>query len=296
MGNLPRYTDTGSTLGFMYRPEISAAKEDRWRQLRRCVYRDNIDTGEDIAIKLEYVSIDPFLLEGEVDTYQSLSGGAGILRVYAYKTEYEYNAIVVDLLGPSLEDLFNCCGRQFSLKTVLILADQLIGRLKYIYSKSVIYRDIKPENFLIGVGKHRNYVKANAGRAWIPYLIGTARFASINGHLGIVQHRCDNLESLGYMLLYFLRGSLLWQGLTAADQTQKEELILKEKETVNTKDLCEDIPGDFAAYFDYTYSLAFDEEQKYSYLRRIFRDLFVREGFYYNHVFDWTILEYLRAT
>ena len=98
------------------------------------------------------------------------------------------------------------------------------------------------------------------------------------------------------MLLYFLRGSLLWQGLTAADQTQKEELILKEKETVNTKDLCEDIPGDFAAYFDYTYSLAFDEEQKYSYLRRIFRDLFVREGFYYNHVFDWTILEYLRAT
>ena len=98
------------------------------------------------------------------------------------------------------------------------------------------------------------------------------------------------------MLLYFLRDSLPWQGLTAADQTQKEQLILKEKEMINIKDLCENLPGEFAAYFDYIRSLDFDEKPDYSYLRRIFRDLFVREGFDYDYVFDWIILEYLRVT
>ena len=96
------------------------------------------------------------------------------------------------------------------------------------------------------------------------------------------------------MLLYFLRGSLLWQGLTATDQTQKEELILEEKRKINTGDLCEDLPQEFAVYFDYIRSLKFDKKPKYSYLRKVFRDLFVREGFDYDHVYDWTILEYLR--
>jgi len=222
----------------------------------------NIDTGEDVAIKLEHVSIDPSLLEGEVDTYRSLSGGAGIPQVHAYKTECKYNVMVFDLLGPSLEDFFNFCGRNFSLKTVLMLAEQLVYRLEYIHSKSVIHRDIKPENFLMGVGKHGNQVymtdlglaterwdaqvEANTGRARNPHLIGTARFSSINGHLGV--SKCNILDS------------------------------------------------QFAVYFDYIRSLDFDEKPKYSYLRRIFRDLFVCEGFDYDHVFDWTILEYLRAT
>ena len=110
-----------------------------------------------------------------------------------------------------------------------------------------------------------------------------------------VQHCCDDLESLGYMLLYFLRGSLPWQGLIATDQTQKEELILEEKRRINTEDLCEDLPQEFAIYFDYIRSLDFDEKPKYSYLRKIFRDLFVREGFNYDLVYDWTVLEYLIA-
>ncbi len=98
------------------------------------------------------------------------------------------------------------------------------------------------------------------------------------------------------MLLYFLRGSLPWQGLAATDQTQKEELILEEKKRINAEDLCEGLPQQFAVYFDYIRSLNFDEKPKYSYLRKIFRDLFVREGFDYDHVYDWTILEYLRST
>ena len=104
------------------------------------------------------MSINPSLLEGEANIYRSLSSNIDIPRVHAYKTEYKYNTIVFDLLGPSLEDFFNFCGRKFSLKTVLMLIDQLLYRLEYIYSKSVIYRDIKPENFLIGVGKERNLI------------------------------------------------------------------------------------------------------------------------------------------
>ena len=109
--------------------------------------------------------------------------------------------MVFDLLGPSLDDLFNYCGSKFSLKTVLMLANQLLYRLKYIYSKSIIHRDIKPENFLIGMGKHRNQVyiidlglaaerrnaqvKVNTGYARNTHLISTARYASVNSHLGI---------------------------------------------------------------------------------------------------------------
>jgi len=142
-------------------------------------------------------------------------------------------------------------------------------------------------------------------------LIGTARFASINGYLDIcecpslmcsaqilntilVQDRCCDLESLGYMLLYFLRGSLPWQGLTAKDQAQKDALVLQKKKTVNTKDLCRDVPKEFETYFDHILSLAFNETPAYAYLRKTFRDLFVRDGFDYDYVFDWTILEYLR--
>ncbi|KAL9630645.1 MAG: hypothetical protein Q9164_006315 [Protoblastenia rupestris] len=271
-----------------------------------------IDTGEEVAIKLEHVSIDPSFLELEVDIYRSLSGGAGIPRVYDYLFECEYNAMVFDLLGPSLEDLFNFCGRQFSLKTVLMLADQLLHRLEHIHSKDVIHRDIKPENFLMGTGKYGNQVyvtdlglaterrnvqtEADPTRAPKRHLIGTARFASINGHLGILQHRCDDLESLGYIFLYFLRGSLPWQGLKASDQTQKDELILEMKKTIGTEDLCGDLPKEFRTYFDYIRSLNFDKTPAYTYLRKIFRNLFARNRFDHDHVFDWTILKYLMVT
>lgn len=112
--------------------------------------------------------------------------------------------MVYDLLGASLEDLFNFCSRRFSLKTVLMLADQLLHRLEFIHSKDVIHRDVKPENFLMGTGRHGNQVyvtnfglaterreiqiKANPTGAAKRHLIGTARFASVNAHLGIREY------------------------------------------------------------------------------------------------------------
>ncbi len=118
----------------------------------------NIISGEEIAIKLENVKSKNPQLEHEADVYKSLAGGVGIPFVRWYGTEGDYNVMVLNLLGPSLEDLFNFCNRGFSLKTVLLLADQLITRIECVHAKSFIHRDIKPDNFLMGIGKRGNQV------------------------------------------------------------------------------------------------------------------------------------------
>lgn len=100
------------------------------------------------------------------------------------------------------------------------------------------------------------------------------------------------MESLGYVMLYFCRGSLPWQGLKAATKKQKYDRIMEKKMTTPTEVLCRSFPNEFAIYLNYTRSLRFDDKPDYSYLRKIFRDLFVREGFQYDYVFDWTVYKY----
>src|ERR1043165_32007 len=107
------------------------------------------------------------------------------------------------------------------------------------------------------------------------------------------QSRRDDMESLGYVMLYFCRGSLPWQGLKAATKKQKYDRIMEMKMTTPTELLCRTFPNEFAIYLNYTRSLRFDDKPDYSYLRKLFRDLFVREGFQYDYVFDWTIFKYV---
>ncbi|KAI8076788.1 casein kinase I like hhp1, variant 2 [Halteromyces radiatus] len=267
----------------------------------------NIVTNEEVAIKLESVKAKHPQLEYEAKVYKSLSGGVGIPFVRWYGTECDYNAMVIDLLGPSLEDLFNFVKRKFSLKTVLLLADQMLSRIEYIHSRNFIHRDIKPDNFLMGISKRGNQVNViDFGLAkkfrdtrthlHIPYkenknLTGTARYASINTHLGVEQSRRDDLESLGYVLMYFCRGSLPWQGLKAATKKQKYDRIMEKKMTTPTELLCRGFPSEFAIYLNYTRSLRFDDKPDYGYLRKLFRDLFLREGYQYDYVFDWTMFK-----
>ncbi|EFY86385.1 hypothetical protein J3459_011148 [Metarhizium acridum] len=261
----------------------------------------DIRSNEEVAIKLMHIRDEYDILESEAETYKALSGGVGMPKFLWFGQECDYFALVHEILGPSLEDLLNYCDRRFSLKTILLIADQAISRIEYIHSKGLLHRDIKPDNFLLGVGKQGNILytidfglakeyrgaeqySTLEGRA----LCGTARYASINNHNGREQSWSDDLESLGYVLLYFARGSLPWQGIKAASEKEKLELVKQYKKTISVEELCSGLPEEFATYINYTRSLGFQDKPNYAYLRRLFRRLFTSKGFKYDNVFDWT--------
>ncbi|VAH76950.1 unnamed protein product [Triticum turgidum subsp. durum] len=271
----------------------------------------NVQTNEEVAIKLENVKTKHPQLLYESKLYRVLQGGTGISNVKWFGVEGDYNVLVMDVLGPSLEDLFSFCNRKLSLKTVLMLADQMINRVEFIHSKSFLHRDIKPDNFLMGLGKRANQVymidfglakkyRDTSTHQHIPYrenknLTGTARYASVSTHLGIEQSRRDDMESLGYVLMYFLRGSLPWQGLKAGTKKQKYEKISERKIATSIEALCRGYPSEFQSFFHYCRALRFEDSPDYQYLKRLFRDLFIREGFQFDYVFDWTILKYQQS-
>jgi len=267
----------------------------------------NLTNGEEVAVKLEATRARHPQLLYESKVYRLLQGGVGIPHVRWFGQEKDYNVLVLDLLGPSLEDLFNFCSRRFTMKTVLMLADQMIGRIEYVQNKNFIHRDIKPDNFLMGIGRHCNKVylidfglakkyRENHTKQHIPYredknLTGTARYASINAHLGIEQARRDDMESLGYVLMYFNRSSLPWQGLRAATKKQKYEKISEKKMSTPIEALCKGFPAEFAMYLNYCRGLRFEEMPDYMYLRQLFRILFRTLNHQYDYVFDWSMLK-----
>jgi casein kinase I family protein HRR25 len=131
----------------------------------------------------------------------SLAGGVGISFVHWFGKKDDYNAIIMDLLGPNMDDLVNFRGHSFSMKTVLMLTDQMISRIECIHAKGLIHRDIRPDNVAIGIDKYGNVVnvidfglaKRYGDHRTYQHILyrentgstGTVRYASINNHFGI---------------------------------------------------------------------------------------------------------------
>jgi len=213
----------------------------------------------------------------------------------------KFNCLVMEILGKSLEDQVQACGQKLSVKTTVLIAEQVIQRIEYLHSKGFVHRDIKPENFMFGVGKkvHHVYI-IDFGLSkvyWVKHsnshmpprqnlsLTGTARYASIPAHKGREQGRRDDLEAIGHMLFYFLRGSLPWSGLDAKTQEEKYRMICQKKEETQISDLNTGFPKQFDEYLEYARKLEFSERPDYSRLYGLMRQC--READWQDHQYEW---------
>lgn len=266
----------------------------------------DVATGDVVAVKMERVGNKHPQLLYENRVYKWLNNSTadivGVPRPRYFGPMGSYNVLVMDLLGPSLEDRLNECHRRLSLKSVLMIAIQAMRRIEFVHSKSFLHRDIKPDNMLMGnddpstvylvdFGLAKRY-RDHVSKQHLPYregkhLTGTARYASIRTHLGIEQSRRDDLESLGYVLVYLFKGVLPWQGIRVANKKQKYAKIREKKETISVRELCKDMPSQMVEYFRYVRRLQFEDRPDYSYLRSLFRRALERKGLGDDGIFDW---------
>lgn len=265
-------------------------------------------SGEKVAIKFEWQKAEKTnKLLNEAKYYQDLKNDVGFPRIRWCGSKGEYNMMVLDLLGPSLDDLFKK-RKRFSVKTVLMLAKQMVDRLKYVHDCGILYRDIKPHNFLMGVGEKgskrvylvdfglakryrdaetgaHSELRIKKGRG----VTGTVRYSSLNVHEGCDASRRDDLLALGYVLLHFLRGGLPWLGISAKSKRTKHELIRRRKNKTSDEDLCSGFPEEFVEYFKYCRSLEFYDRPDYLRIQKMFDRVLVREGYANDHKFDWMV-------
>jgi len=266
----------------------------------------NIKLNEEVAIKLEPTHTKHPQLFYESKLYMALQGGIGIPKLHWCGSQGNYNILIMDLLGHSLEDLFTYCKRKYTLLTTLMLVDQMLSRIEFIHSRNFIHRDVKPDNFLMGRGMKKHQVYAiDFGLAkryrdprtglHIPYkdgksLTGTARYASINTHLGIEQARRDDIEALGYILVYFMKGNLPWQGLKARNVKEKYEKIKEKKISTSLESLCQGLPDEFKTFIQYARDLKFEDRPDYSYLKNIIKKICEKHQLSFNYnKYDWIL-------
>ena len=263
----------------------------------------NINNGELYALKLEKRNRGRSLLETETYILCYLKG-EGIPFIKSYGFSGDFNILVMELLGKSLEKLFQENNCKFSLKTVCMLAEQMISRLEFIHKKYILHRDIKPDNFTIGRGKQSHIIylidfglskkfrSSKGNHEHIKYnenkrLIGTARYASINALKGCEQGRRDDMEALGYVLMYFLRGSLPWQGLKLIKGDDRYRKIYEIKKNTTAEELCLGYPKQFCEYIKYTRSLSFEQEPDYNYLKKLIYNIMDKYEFSLDYLYDW---------
>jgi len=244
----------------------------------------NIQTQEEIAIKKENKNRSKLSkLDKEYKICQSLPK-MGFTNAYSVFADFKYNYMTMKLLGPSIEDIFRLSKTNMIPSIIFKFANQAIIRLKQFHQKGFIHQDVKPHNFLMSIdnqilylidyGLSKQYIfggqhiKVTSNNKFV----GTARYASLNTHMGITQSRRDDLESLGYIFIYFMNGKLPWQNINAINKKEKFKKIKSKKLMISCKELCHGLPNVFYIYITYCRDLTFYQTPDYDYLINLFKN------------------------
>ncbi len=255
------------------------------------------------ALKFENNSNGKNILEHESSIMLYLKG-PNIPYIKTYGTSGAFNILVMQLLGKNLQSLLIEMGGTFSIKTVCILAYQMISILEHIHNKNIIHRDIKPENFLMGLDNNSKFLylsdfglsksyNQNSTTHYTPNkegkkLTGTPRYASINAMRGLEQSPRDDLESIGYILVYLLKGELPWQNIIAKNKTEKFKKLLVKKIEISSSDLCLGLPNKIEKYIDYCKDLEFEDIPDYQMLKNFFIEILQQNKQEFDYIYDWS--------
>ena len=257
------------------------------------------------AIKFENKNKGQNLLEKEAYIMSYLNGPR-IPSVKSFGYSGDNNVLIMELMGKSLEDLFeNSMNKKMSIRCVCNLGYQMIEIMEYIHNKHIIHRDIKPDNFVMGrdakkkqlflldFGLSKKYRSSSTLKHYPlikrKKLTGTARYASINALNGITQSRRDDLEAIGYVLMYFLKGRLPWQGMVNKNKEQRYLKIMETKRDTTPEELCKGFPVEFERYVSYTRNLEYEQDPDYEMLKNLFLNVLKDEGYTLDYYYDWDV-------
>ena len=263
---------------------------------------ENIIDNKSVAVKVEKKDKGLNLLEKESFYLYSLKG-IGVPEVISFGYSGKYNVLVQTLLGESLGRIFYKNNNYFSIKDICMFSIQILHRIEYVHSKYIIHRDIKPENFLIGepdkyliyiidFGLSKKY-KSSRTNKHVQFRLtkkftGTARYASLNAIRGAEQSRRDDLEAIGYMLLFFFNnGKLPWQGVSCKAKAEKYVKIYSMKKNLDFDLFCKNMPKEIITYMYYCRDLEFEQKPNYEYLRKLFENVLKSEGTSNDLHFSW---------
>lgn len=248
-----------------------------------------LETKKEVAIKLEDKKASRrHVLQSELEAYRHLQGGPGIPKLYASGNTESFSYLVMELLGHNLAKLSKAGDSRLSPIFIAALAQQMINTLEFVHNRGYLHRDIKPQNFCMGLGDSEAVYLLDFGLATkfmdeklgIHALyreertfLGTASFASLNAHIGVQQSRRDDLESLVLVLVYLLKGKLPWQGGKYRSKVDKQVQIRMQKLLISAEELCEGLPPVYAKVFLYVRSLGYEEKPDYELICRDLRKI-----------------------